>query len=265
MREEQFLRLEMLLGKENVTQLHRKKITIIGAGAVGGYAFESLVRSGIGFIRIVDSDTFCLSNLNRQILATYDTLGMPKVEAAKARALSINPEIKIDAVNAFADESNCRDLVKDSDLVIDCIDTVASKACLMKICQEENIPLISSMGAALRRDISRIRVATLDKTHVCPLAKAVHTKPLCPRPVLPAADRAHRIARHYLKWLRGLLRLTLWGQQSAEKKMSLSFALTAFRGKCCIPVGGCVIKKSLHLIVKVQNICFMHRTNIVCG
>ncbi len=176
MREEQFLRLEMLLGKENVTQLHRKKITIIGAGAVGGYAFESLVRSGIGFIRIVDSDTFCLSNLNRQILATYDTLGMPKVEAAKARALSINPEIKIDAVNAFADESNCRDLVKDSDLVIDCIDTVASKACLMKICQEENIPLISSMGAALRRDISRIRVATLDKTHVCPLAKAVRTQ-----------------------------------------------------------------------------------------
>ena len=101
---------------------------------------------------------------------------MPKVEAAKARALSINPEIKIDAVNAFADESNCRDLVKDSDLVIDCIDTVASKACLMKICQEENIPLISSMGAALRRDISRIRVATLDKTHVCPLAKAVRTQ-----------------------------------------------------------------------------------------
>ena len=169
MREEQFLRLELLIGKENVEKLHRKRITLVGAGAVGGYAFESLVRSGIGFIRIVDFDTFCLSNLNRQILATYDTIGMPKVDAAKARALSINPDMIIESVNAFADDSNYEEIVKDADLVIDCIDSVDSKVGLMMICEEKDIPVISSMGAALRRDISRIRVTTLDKTCVCPL------------------------------------------------------------------------------------------------
>lgn len=176
MREEQFLRLELLIGKENVEKLHRKRITLVGAGAVGGYAFESLVRSGIGFIRIVDFDTFCLSNLNRQILATYDTIGMPKVDAAKARALSINPDMIIESVNAFADDSNYEEIVKNADLVIDCIDSVDSKVGLMMICEEKDIPVISSMGAALRRDISRIRVTTLDKTCVCPLAKAVRTK-----------------------------------------------------------------------------------------
>lgn len=175
MNEEQFLRLERLIGKDNVKDLHIKHVTVVGCGAVGGYAFESLVRCGVGRIRVVDFDTFTFSNINRQILATYSSVGKKKVLVAKERALDIYPDCIVEAVDAFVNEENYREITKDSDLVLDCIDSVNSKIGLISYCINNNIPIISSMGAALRRDPSLIRYSTIKETWGCPLARQVRT------------------------------------------------------------------------------------------
>ncbi len=169
----QFSRLERLIGIEAVEGLHAKKIMITGAGAVGGWAFESLVRSGVGTIRIVDFDVVELSNINRQVLALHSTLGMKKVEVAKTRAKDIWPACHIEAIDAFIDDSNAATLVDGMDLVIDCVDNVDAKIALAAACEDKNISFIASMGAALRRDPLQVKVAPLSKSHGCPLAKAV--------------------------------------------------------------------------------------------
>lgn len=175
MTEEQFLRLERLIGKDQVNLLHQKHVTVVGAGAVGGYAFESLVRSGVGNIRIVDFDTFAYSNINRQILATYNTVGKKKVEVAKERALSIYPDCNVEAVDAFASFQNYEMITQNTDLVIDCIDSLNPKIGLLEYCVKHHIPIISSMGAALRRDPSLINTALISDTWGCPLARQVRS------------------------------------------------------------------------------------------
>ncbi len=173
MSEEQFLRLERMIGSSLIEKLHRSHVTVAGAGAVGGFAFESLVRSGVGSIRIIDFDTFTLSNLNRQILATHGSVGRKKVEVAAERAALIYPECRVDAVDAFLSEENYGELTKDTDLVLDCIDSLNPKIGLLEYCVKNGIPVISSMGAALRRDPSLIRTALLKDTWACPLARQV--------------------------------------------------------------------------------------------
>ena len=175
MTEEQFLRLERLIGKDQVNLLHQKHVTVVGAGAVGGYAFESLVRSGVGNIRIVDFDTFAYSNINRQILATYNTVGRKKVEVAKERALSIYPDCNVEAVDAFASLDNYEMITQNTDLVIDCIDSLNPKIGLLEYCVKHHIPIISSMGAALRRDPSLIKTSLISDTWGCPLARQVRS------------------------------------------------------------------------------------------
>lgn len=175
MTEEQFLRLERLIGKDQVNLLHQKHVTVVGAGAVGGYAFESLVRSGVGNLRIVDFDTFAYSNINRQILATYNTVGRKKVEVAKERALSIYPACHVEAVDAFASLDNYEMITQNTDLVIDCIDSLNPKIGLLEYCVKHHIPIISSMGAALRRDPSLIKTALISDTWGCPLARQVRS------------------------------------------------------------------------------------------
>ena len=175
MNEEQFLRLERLIGKENIQNLHKKHVTVVGCGAVGGYAFESLVRCGVGNIRVVDFDTFCFSNINRQILATYNSVGKKKVFVAKERALDIYPNCNVEAVDAFVNDENYCEITKNSDLILDCIDSVNSKIGLISYCVNNNIPIISSMGAALRRDPSLIQYSTIKDTWGCPLARQVRT------------------------------------------------------------------------------------------
>ena len=173
MSEEQFLRLERMIGSDLVEKLHRSHVTVAGAGAVGGFAFESLVRSGVGKIRIIDFDVFSETNLNRQILATHESIGRKKVEVAKERAALIYPDCEVEAVDDFISEKNYPALTAGTDLVLDCIDSLNPKTGLIEYCVKHDIPIISSMGAALRREPSLVRTALLKDTWACPLARQV--------------------------------------------------------------------------------------------
>ena len=176
MDEERFSRLERLLGSDALERLHSAHVMIVGIGAVGGWAMEALVRSGIGHLRLVDFDVVEASNINRQVIATVDTLGMKKVDAARDRCLSIWPGCDVQALDVFVDDENASSLVEGVDIVLDCNDTVMAKVALIRACQEKDVTIISSMGAALRRDLTRIRVSRLSQTHGCPLARAVRAQ-----------------------------------------------------------------------------------------
>ncbi len=167
-------RTGLLVGDEGVRRLSEASVILTGVGAVGGYALEGLVRAGIGRIRVVDADKFSGSNLNRQILATVDTVGRPKAEVACERARSINPGIEIEPMTVLVDDSTVDDILSgDYDILVDAIDTVRCKISLLRKASEIGIPTFSSMGAALHLDTQRVRVAPLRKTSVCPLAGAV--------------------------------------------------------------------------------------------
>ncbi|MFA6784139.1 MAG: tRNA threonylcarbamoyladenosine dehydratase [Sphaerochaeta sp.] len=149
---------------------------VVGLGAVGGMCLESLVRCGIGRLILVDFDTVGITNLNRQILATYDTLGMPKTEVAKQRVLSINPECEVKTLSLFVQEQTMDQIFSEKvDLIVDAIDSLNPKCTLLQTAYERNIPVVSSMGAALRRDPSLIRTGDLMDTYGCPLAKQVRS------------------------------------------------------------------------------------------
>lgn len=167
-------RTGLLVGDEGIRRLSEASVILAGVGAVGGYALEGLVRAGIGRIRVVDADTFSGSNLNRQILATVDTVGRPKADVACERARSINPDIEIEPMRVLVDDTTVDDILSgDFDILVDAIDTVRCKISLLRRASEIGIPTFSSMGAALHLDTQRVRVAPLRKTSVCPLAGAV--------------------------------------------------------------------------------------------
>ena len=176
MRSEQFLRITRLLGEEPVARLHEKHVVVVGLGAVGGMALESLVRSGVGNLRIVDFDTVGITNLNRQILATYETLGKPKTEVAKERILAINPACNVEVLPLFVEHETLDEILSGPiDLVVDAIDSLNPKCALLEAAYAHNIPVVSSMGAALRRDPFLVRKADLMDTFGCPLARQVRT------------------------------------------------------------------------------------------
>lgn len=167
-------RTGLLIGEEGVERLREASVVLCGVGAVGGYALEGLVRAGIGRIRVVDGDTFSGSNLNRQILATTDTIGRPKAEVACERARSINPDIEIEGMDVLVNDDTVPGILDgDFDILVDAIDTVRCKVSLLRRAAETGIPTYSSMGAALHMDTGAVRVAPLRKTSVCPLAAAV--------------------------------------------------------------------------------------------
>ena len=171
---EEFSRTELLLGEDGMEKLAKAHVAVFGIGGVGGHAFEALVRSGVGTIDIFDNDTVALTNLNRQIIATYDTLGKSKVEVAKKRALSINPNVTINAHNCFfmpetADEFDFAEY----DYIIDAIDTVKGKLEIIMRANAANVPVISCMGAGNKLDPTRFEVADIYKTSVCPLARTM--------------------------------------------------------------------------------------------
>ena len=167
-------RLSLLIGKDNIDKLKKSCVMVVGCGAVGSFAIESLARSGVGHIILVDFDKVEESNINRQLFALNSTIAQPKVDIAKARIRDINPEIKVDVFNTFFDEST--DLNVKPDFVIDAIDTVPSKIALYKWCFNNNIPFISSMGAARKTDLTKIKIDNIYKTSVCPLASKIrHT------------------------------------------------------------------------------------------
>ena len=169
-------RTGLLVGDEEVAKLRDASVILAGAGAVGGYALEGLVRAGIGRIRVVDGDTFTGSNLNRQVLATVDTVGRPKADVACERARSINPGIEIEGMELHVSDDTVNAILSgDYDILVDAIDTVRCKISLLRKAAEVGMPAFSSMGAALHMDTQAVRVAPLKKTKVCPLAAAVRS------------------------------------------------------------------------------------------
>ncbi len=174
---ERFSRIKTLLGEEQATWLAQKQVTVVGIGAVGGYAVEGLARAGIKNLRLVDFDTVHMSNINRQIHALESTLGSVKVMAARDRVLDINPHCRVEPLALFADPSSIDEILSPGpDLLIDAIDSLSSKIALLNSAWQQNIPTISSMGAALRTDPTLIRVDDLMETKKCPLARRLRKK-----------------------------------------------------------------------------------------
>ncbi len=171
---EQFQRTQLLLGSENMEKLANARVAVFGVGGVGGYVVEALVRSGVGTIDLIDDDDVCLSNINRQIIATTKTVGRPKVEVAKERILEINPDAKVNIYKTFylPENKEMFDFTQ-YDYVVDAIDTVTGKITLVMQAKEANVPIISSMGAGNKLNPAMFEVADIYKTSVCPLAKVM--------------------------------------------------------------------------------------------
>ena len=167
-------RTSLLVGDEGIERLRNASAIVVGNGAVGGYALEGLVRAGIGRIRTVDGDVFSASNMNRQILATTDTVGRPKAEVACERARSVNPAIDIEPLMLHVDDDTIPTILNgDFDVLIDAIDTVRCKVMLLRAASEKGIRTFSSMGAARHMRVDTVRIGRLSETSVCPVAAAV--------------------------------------------------------------------------------------------
>jgi len=172
-----FLRTELLLGEEALTRLSQKRVIIFGVGGVGSWCAESLVRSGIHHLTIVDSDRACITNINRQLMATTQTVGLAKVDVLRQRLLTINPQAEITALQQFFNaETAERFNLCSYDYVIDAIDSLKDKALLILLACEAGVTLFSSMGAALKLDPTHIRVAEFWKVQGDPLARALRKR-----------------------------------------------------------------------------------------
>ena len=170
----QFSRTELLLGKEAMDKLKNSRVAVFGIGGVGGYTVEALVRSGVGAIDLIDDDKVCLTNLNRQIIATRKTVGKYKAEVMRDRILEINPEADVRIHKCFFLPENADDFpFGEYDYIVDAVDTVTAKIELVMKAKEKDIPIISSMGAGNKLDGSQFKVADIYKTKVCPLAKVM--------------------------------------------------------------------------------------------
>jgi len=169
-----FSRTELLVGSDGLKRLRGSHVLICGIGGVGSYAAEALGRAGVGRITLVDFDDICLTNINRQIHALSSTVGLPKVEVMAARLRDINPDAEIVPVKAFFSQANASDLLASRpDYVLDAIDHFTAKAALITICREQDIPVISSMGAANKLDPSKIHVADIAETRNCRMARSM--------------------------------------------------------------------------------------------
>ena len=186
-------RTEILIGKENIEKLRKANIVVFGLGGVGSYVVEGLVRAGIGNITIVDKDIVDTTNINRQLIATTDTIGKAKTEVETERILKINPNINITSIQEFVDSNNIDKImqkaqhypcsqnaqkgdkvhVSNIDYVVDAIDTVSSKLEIIRYCWNNNIKLISCMGTGNKLDPSQFEITDINKTSVCPLAKVI--------------------------------------------------------------------------------------------
>ncbi len=172
--ESQFSRTERLLGSEAMERLKNARVAVFGIGGVGGYVCEALARSGIGAIELIDSDKVDISNLNRQIIATRDTVGCYKTQVMKERVLSINPDVEVTEHRCFflPENADSFSFAKD-DYIVDAVDTVTAKIALVLKAKEEQVPIISCMGAGNKLDPTAFQVADIYQTSVCPLAKVM--------------------------------------------------------------------------------------------
>ena len=170
----QFSRTQLLIGADAIKKLSESRVAVFGIGGVGGYVCEALVRSGVGHFDLIDDDKVCLTNLNRQILATRKTVGKYKAEVMAERMQEINPEADIRIHKCFFLPENADDFPFDEyDYVIDAVDTVTAKLELIMRCKEKNVPVISAMGAGNKLDAGRMKIADIYETQVCPLARVM--------------------------------------------------------------------------------------------
>lgn len=176
-KDERFMRTKLLVGEEGLQRLQQASVMIIGLGAVGGYALEAIARSGVGRLILVDFDVFDISNINRQILALSSTVGQKKTEVAKARVHDINPYCVVETREVFVNADTLPDLLNEKfDFVVDAIDALNPKCCLIEALHNSGIPFASSMGAALKSEPSLIRLCMLNQTKNCGLAKFIRKR-----------------------------------------------------------------------------------------
>ena len=170
----EFSRTQLLFGKDAMEKLAKSHVAVFGIGGVGGYTVEALARSGVGAIDLIDNDKVCLTNLNRQIIATHKSVGQYKVDVAKERIAEINPNCEVRVYKTFymPDTQDQFDF-KQYDYVVDAIDTVTGKLTIVENANNCNVPVISSMGAGNKLDPTAFEVADIYKTSVCPLAKVM--------------------------------------------------------------------------------------------
>lgn len=169
---ERFLRTSLIFGEENINKLNNAKVAVFGIGGVGGYVCEAIARSGVGKLTLIDGDVVSVSNINRQIIALTSTVGKYKADVMKDRIMDINPDAEVKTINAFLKPENIDEFnLCDYDYVVDAIDDVKAKIALIKFCFDNNIPIISAMGAGNKLDATGFEVSDIFKTSVCPLAR----------------------------------------------------------------------------------------------
>ena len=170
----QFSRTELLIGKDGEEKLKNAKVAVFGIGGVGSFVVEGLVRAGVGNIVIIDDDKICLTNLNRQIMATRKTIGKYKVDVMKERILEINPDANVETYQEFyMPDSDTKIITDDLSYVADCVDTVTAKIEIIMKCKEVNVPVMSAMGTGNKLDPTRFEITDIYKTSICPLAKVM--------------------------------------------------------------------------------------------
>ncbi|MVX64315.1 tRNA threonylcarbamoyladenosine dehydratase [Clostridium chromiireducens] len=170
-------RTELLIGKDGLDKLKNSKVIVFGVGGVGSYTIEALARAGVGELIIVDDDTVCLTNLNRQIHATYKTISQSKVEVMKDRILSINRGCNVITHEIFVTQENISTIISDdADYVVDAIDTVSAKLGLVEYCDKKGIKIMSCMGTGNKLDPTQFKVTDIFKTKICPLAKVMRSE-----------------------------------------------------------------------------------------
>ncbi|SHE49772.1 tRNA A37 threonylcarbamoyladenosine dehydratase [Caldanaerobius fijiensis DSM 17918] len=172
MKQHAFSRTELLLGSEAMEKLYRSTVAVFGIGGVGSYVVEALARSGVGKLVLIDDDDVCITNINRQIHATTKTIGQPKVQVMAQRVMDINPRAEVVTFKEFYLPDNAERMIStDYDYVVDAIDTVTAKIDLVVRCKNLGIPIISAMGAGNKLDPTKLKVADIYETKICPLAK----------------------------------------------------------------------------------------------
>jgi tRNA A37 threonylcarbamoyladenosine dehydratase len=171
-------RTELLLNREQMQRLHDAHIAVIGLGGVGAYAAEMLARAGVGSLLILDSDNVSVSNRNRQLLALESTTGRPKTEVMAERLRDINPDLSLTIINDYLTQENVEQLLAGHqiDFLVDAIDTLSPKIALIRHCVSNKIPLVSSMGAGAKFDMTKVRIADISKSYNCPLAYILRKK-----------------------------------------------------------------------------------------
>jgi tRNA A37 threonylcarbamoyladenosine dehydratase len=169
-----FSRTELVIGKEGLALLKRSKVAVVGIGGVGSWAAEALARAGIGHLVLIDDDSVCITNINRQVIATMGSVGRPKVEAMRDRILDINPEAEVEALELRFGPDSAGSLIPPGlDYIVDAIDSISSKVALILRAQELRIPIVSAMGTGNKLDPTRLEVADISETSVCPLARVM--------------------------------------------------------------------------------------------